>query len=276
MTLLMSNVTVVIILILFAVIGYGIINSTILQSIIASAVLVFFYFAVKLSLPWLPIKPTVYQMILISLGLSSVVFLFLMAIKKAKGVLLVLVFLYGFIGFTFTVDYVFHNILKPHQQTRMNILLGTETDIRNVGYNLNQSKIAIGSGGFAGKGYLRGTQTKLDFVPEQSTDFIFCTVGEEWGFLGPTMVILLFAGLLIRVLLLAERQRSQFARIYGYGVASILFFHFAINIGMTIGLFPVIGIPLPYFSYGGSSMLAFTLLLFILVRLDSVRKKYNK
>jgi rod shape determining protein RodA len=276
MTLLMSNVTVVIILILFAIIGYGIINSTILQSVIASAVLVFFYFAVKLSLPWLPIKPTVYQMILISLGLSSVVFLFLMAIKKAKGVLLVLVFLYGFIGFTFTVDYVFHNILKPHQQTRMNILLGTETDIRNVGYNLNQSKIAIGSGGFAGKGYLRGTQTKLDFVPEQSTDFIFCTVGEEWGFLGTLMVILVYTGLLIRILLLAERQRSQFARIYGYGVASVLFFHFAINIGMTIGLFPVIGIPLPYFSYGGSSMLAFTLLLFILVRLDSVRKKYNK
>jgi rod shape determining protein RodA len=276
MTLLMSNVTVVIILILFAIIGYGIINNTIRQSVIAAIVLVFFYFAVKLSLPWLPIRPTVYQMILISLGLSSIVFLFLMAIKKAKGVLLVLVFLYGFIGFTFTVDYVFHNILKPHQQTRMNILLGTETDIRNVGYNLNQSKIAIGSGGFAGKGYLKGTQTKLDFVPEQSTDFIFCTVGEEWGFLGTTVVILLFTGLLIRVLLLAERQRSQFARIYGYGVASILFFHFAINIGMTIGLFPVIGIPLPYFSYGGSSMLAFTLLLFILVRLDSVRKKYNK
>ena len=276
MTLLMSNITVVIILIIFALVGYGIINTNIWQSIIASAVLVFFYFAVKLSLPWLPIKPTGYQIILISLGLASVVFLFLMAIKKAKGVLLVLVFLYGFIGFTFTVDYVFHNILKPHQQTRMNILLGTETDIRNVGYNLNQSKIAIGSGGFAGKGYLNGTQTKLDFVPEQSTDFIFCTVGEEWGFLGTTAVILLFAGLLIRVLLLAERQRSQFARIYGYGVASILFFHFAINIGMTIGLFPVIGIPLPYFSYGGSSMLAFTLLLFLLVRLDSVRKKYNK
>jgi rod shape determining protein RodA len=276
MTLLMSNVTVVIILILFAVIGYGIINNSVRLSVIAGAVLVFFYFALKFALPWLPIKPTVYQMILISLGLSSVVFLFFVAIKKAKGVLLVLVFLYGFIGFTFSVDYVFHNILKPHQQTRMNILLGTETDIRDVGYNLNQSKIAIGSGGFAGKGYLNGTQTKLDFVPEQSTDFIFCTVGEEWGFLGTTVVILLFAGLLIRVLLLAERQRSQFARIYGYGVASILFFHFAINIGMTIGLFPVIGIPLPYFSYGGSSMLAFTLLLFILVRLDSVRKKYNK
>ena len=196
--------------------------------------------------------------------------------RKIKNVLLILVMLYGFIGFTYTVDYVFHQILKPHQQTRVNILLGRETDVRNVGYNLNQSKIAIGSGGFFGKGYLKGTQTKLDFVPEQSTDFIFCTVGEEWGFLGTTIAILLYVGLLIRILFLAERQRSQFARIYGYGVASILFFHFFINIGMTIGLFPVIGIPLPYFSYGGSSMLAFTLLLFILIRLDSVRKVYIK
>ena len=187
-----------------------------------------------------------------------------------------LIFLYGFIGFTYSVDYVFHNALKPHQQTRVNILLGKETDVRNVGYNLNQSKIAIGSGGFLGKGYLKGTQTKLDFVPEQSTDFIFCTVGEEWGFLGTTIAILLYAGLLIRILFLAERQRSQFTRIYGYGVASILFFHFAVNMAMTIGLFPVIGIPLPFFSYGGSSMLAFTLLLFILVRLDSVRKIYTK
>jgi rod shape determining protein RodA len=196
--------------------------------------------------------------------------------RKIRNVVLILLFLYGFIGFTFTVDYMFHNILKPHQQTRVNILLGNETDIRNVGYNPNQSKIAIGSGGFFGKGYLKGTQTKLDFVPEQSTDFIFCTVGEEWGFLGTTIAILLYVGLLIRILLLAERQRSAFARIYGYGVVSILFFHFAINVAMTIGLFPVIGIPLPYFSYGGSSMLAFTLLLFILVRLDSVRKAYNK
>jgi len=213
-------------------------------------------------------------MILISLVISSVFYFILSVIRKIKNVMLILVFLFGFIGFTYTVDYVFHNFLKPHQQTRVNILLGKETDIRNVGYNLNQSKIAIGSGGFFGKGYLKGTQTKLDFVPEQSTDFIFCTVGEEWGFVGTTIVILLFAGLLIRILFLAERQRSQFARIYGYGVLSILSFHIIINIGMTIGLFPVIGIPLPFFSYGGSSMLAFTLLLFILVRLDSVRKKY--
>jgi rod shape determining protein RodA len=166
--------------------------------------------------------------------------------------------------------------MKPHQQTRVNILLGKETDTRGVGYNLNQSKIAIGAGGFAGKGYLHGTQTKLDYVPEQSTDFIFCTVGEEWGFLGTMAVILLFSSLLIRLLYLAERQRSVFARLYGYGMVSILFFHIAINIAMTIGLFPVIGIPLPFFSYGGSSMLAFTLLLFVFIRLDAVRKIYLK
>jgi rod shape determining protein RodA len=276
MTLLLSSITVIIILIAFALIGFGIINRTIVQALIAGITIIAIYIALKLSLPRLPIKPDVYQMILISLVISAVIYLILAFTRKIKNVTLVLIFLFGFIGFTFTVDYVFHHILKPHQQTRVNILLGKETDVKNVGYNLNQSKIAIGSGGFAGKGFLKGTQTKLNFVPEQSTDFIFCTVGEEWGFIGTTLIILVYGGLLIRILLLAERQRSQFARIYGYGVVSILFFHFAVNIGMTIGLFPVIGIPLPFFSYGGSSMLAFTLLLFILVRLDSVRKKYIK
>jgi rod shape determining protein RodA len=150
-------------------------------------------------------------------------------------------------------------------------LLGKEFDPRGYGYNVNQSKIAIGSGGFKGMGFLQGTQTKLDFVPEQSTDFIFCTVGEEWGFIGTTIVIILFTVLLLRIIFLAERQRSSFSRIYGYGVASIIFFHVAINIGMTIGLLPVIGIPLPFFSYGGSSLLAFSILLFILVRLDAAR-----
>jgi len=274
MTLLLSKSAVVIILTIFAIIGFGLISRSALQALGAAVILMTFYFTMKFLLPWLPIKPDGYQMILISLVLSSMVYVILSVTRKIKNVMLILVFLFGFIGFTYTVDYVFHNFLKPHQQTRVNILLGKETDIRNVGYNLNQSKIAIGSGGFFGKGYLKGTQTKLDFVPEQSTDFIFCTVGEEWGFVGTTIVILLFAGLLIRILFLAERQRSQFARIYGYGVLSILSFHIIINIGMTIGLFPVIGIPLPFFSYGGSSMLAFTLLLFILVRLDSVRKKY--
>ncbi|MEZ5071411.1 MAG: rod shape-determining protein RodA [Bacteroidales bacterium] len=149
--------------------------------------------------------------------------------------------------------------------------LGLENDPQGVGYNVNQSKIAIGSGGFSGKGYLNGTQTKLHFVPEQSTDFIFCTVGEEWGFLGSSALIILYALFLIRLLFLAERQRSTFSRVFGYGLVSVLFTHFFINIGMTLGLFPVIGIPLPFFSYGGSSLWAFTLFLFIFLRLDASR-----
>lgn len=174
-------------------------------------------------------------------------------------------------GIVFSVDYVFHNVLEPHQKKRIEVLLGHDTDLKGAGYNLNQSLIAIGSGGFAGKGYLQGTQTKFDFVPEQSTDFIFCTVGEEWGFLGSAGVIFLFMFLLFRILVIAERQKSNFTRIYAYGVASIIFFHFMVNIGMTIGLMPVIGIPLPFFSYGGSSLWAFTILLFILIKLDSYR-----
>ncbi|MGD9557002.1 MAG: rod shape-determining protein RodA [Mangrovibacterium sp.] len=172
---------------------------------------------------------------------------------------------------TFSVDYVFDEVLEPHQKARIEELLGIKSDPLGVGYNVNQSKIAIGSGGFAGKGFLNGTQTKFDFVPEQSTDFIFCTVGEEWGFLGSSLIILLFLSLFIRLIFLAERQRSVFTRVYGYSVVSILFFHFAVNIGMTIGLAPVIGIPLPFFSYGGSSLWSFTILLFIFLRLDASR-----
>ena len=174
-------------------------------------------------------------------------------------------------GFIFSVDYAFDNFLGAHQKARIDVLLGKTIDLKGVGYNVNQSKIAIGSGGFFGKGFLNGTQTKYNFVPEQTTDFIFCTVGEEWGFLGSTIVIVLFILLLIKIIQVAERQRSTFSLIYGYGVASILFFHFAINIGMTIGLVPVIGIPLPFFSYGGSSLWAFTILLFIFIRLDTKR-----
>lgn len=179
----------------------------------------------------------------------------------------------GSIAFTYSVDYFFDNVLEAHQRSRINHLLGIESDPLGAGYNVNQSKIAIGSGGFSGKGFLRGTQTKYDFVPEQSTDFIFCTVGEEWGFLGTSVVLLLFLTLLIRLIMLAERQRSSFSRIYGYGVVSILFFHIAINIGMTIGLAPVIGIPLPFFSYGGSSLWAFTALLFVFLRIDASRRE---
>jgi rod shape determining protein RodA len=173
--------------------------------------------------------------------------------------------------FILSVEFAYENILQSHQRNRIDVILGKINDPRGQGYNLNQSKIAIGSGGLWGKGYLQGTQTKYDFVPEQSTDFIFCTVGEEWGFAGSFVVIALYVTLLIRIINLAERQRSSFTRIYGYGVASILFFHFFINIGMTIGLVPVIGIPLPFISYGGSSLISFTILLFILLRLDSNR-----
>lgn len=162
--------------------------------------------------------------------------------------------------------------LEPHQKVRIDVLLGRGTvDLKKEGYNVNQAKIAIGSGGFWGKGYLEGTQTKYDFVPEQDTDFIFCTVGEEWGFVGSSVVIILELILIIRIVFMAERQRSSFSRIYGYGVASILFFHLMVNIGMTIGLAPVIGIPLPFFSYGGSSLWSFTILLFIFIKLDSHR-----
>jgi rod shape determining protein RodA len=174
-------------------------------------------------------------------------------------------------GVVFSVDYAYNTILQTHQRERIEVLLGKKVDPKGVGYNVNQSLIAIGSGGLTGKGYLQGTQTKYDFVPEQSTDFIFCTVGEEWGFLGTTVVLLLYLGMLYRILFIAERQRSQYTRIYAYGVASIFFFHLMINVGMAIGLAPVIGIPLPFFSYGGSSLWSFTILLFILIKLDSYR-----
>ncbi|MEA1873028.1 MAG: rod shape-determining protein RodA [Bacteroidota bacterium] len=170
-----------------------------------------------------------------------------------------------------TLDHVYYNVLQSHQRDRIEHTLGLKDDPLGIGYNVNQSKIAIGSGGFSGKGFLQGTQTKFDFVPEQSTDFIFCTVGEEFGFIGAGLVVLLFASLLIRLIILTERQRSKFSRVYGYAVVSILFFHVTINIGMTIGLMPVIGIPLPFFSYGGSSFMAFTLFLFIFLRLDANR-----
>ena len=190
--------------------------------------------------------------------------------KKNEIFALLSVFIIS-ISFVFSVNYIFNEVLAPHQRTRINVLLGKEIDPHGAGYNLIQSKIAIGSGGFLGKGFLNGTQTRFDFVPEQSTDFIFCTIGEEWGFVGSLLFIILYIGLLLRVLFLAERQRSNFSRIYGYSVATILFLHFVINIGMTIGLIPVIGIPLPFISYGGSSLVGFTILLFVFLNLDSYR-----
>jgi len=210
-------------------------------------------------------------LILINVGVVAMQMLIMYLIKRNKTLILFAILLIGVSGFVFSVDYLFYNVLQIHQQNRINELLGKNADPLGVGYNVNQSRIAIGSGGLTGKGFLQGTQTKYNFVPEQSTDFIFCTIGEEWGFIGTSIVLFLFLFLIIRIVLLSERQRSKFSRIYGYGVASILFFHVAVNIGMTIGLAPVIGIPLPFFSYGGSSLWAFTILLFIFLKLDADR-----
>ncbi|MEL6811384.1 MAG: rod shape-determining protein RodA [Bacteroidota bacterium] len=179
------------------------------------------------------------------------------------------------IGFTLSVNYVFNNVFEQRHRDRFNIVLGKETDSKGIGYNTNQSEIAIGSGGWTGKGWTEGTQTKGNFVPEQHTDYIFSTVGEEWGFVGSMVVVILFIALIIRVLVLAERQKSTFSRVYGYGVAAILFVHFFVNVGMVTGLLPTIGIPLPFFSYGGSSLWGFTILLFIFVRLDGSNYGYT-
>ena len=172
-------------------------------------------------------------------------------------------------GFVFSVNYVFDNVFKQHHRDRFNILLGKEVDMKGIGYNTNQSEIAIGSGGFFGKGFLEGTQTKGGFVPEQHTDYIFTTVGEEWGFFGSLIVISLFIGLIFRVLYLSERQKTKFSRVYGYCVAGILFIHFFVNIAMVLGIFPTIGVPLPFFSYGGSGLWGFTILLFIFLKMDA-------
>lgn len=208
--------------------------------------------------------------LLITLGviaLSSFLF-----IKRNRVNLIIVVLVYlSATAVVLGTNYVYDH-LEPHQKVRIDVLLGRGTvDLKKEGYNVNQAKIAIGSGGFFGKGYLQGTQTKYDFVPEQDTDFIFCTVGEEWGFAGSTIVIFLELFLILRLIYLSERQRSDYSRIYGYGVAAVLFFHLAVNIGMTIGLMPVIGIPLPFFSYGGSSLWSFTILLFIFIKLDANR-----
>lgn len=189
--------------------------------------------------------------------------------RKLSTIYLFAIMFVGSLLFIGAVDYVFNDVLQLHQQKRILDLLGLESDLKGWGYNVHQSKIAIGSGGFWGKGFLEGTQTKYDFIPEQSTDFIFCTVGEEWGFVGSVVVLVLFATLIVRLMKMGERQQEPFRRVYCYSVAGIFLFHTVINIGMTIGLMPVIGIPLPMFSYGGSSLLAFTLLFFIAVRLDS-------
>ena len=206
------------------------------------------------------------------IAIAAITALILLLFKKHKRLLITMVTgLAICVVFVLSVKFIYNHVLQPHQKVRIDIVLGIKSDLRGKGYNVNQSKIAIGSGKLWGKGYLHGTQTKYSFVPEQSTDFIFCTVGEEWGFAGSVVVLGLYLFLVLRLILIAERQRSPFSRIYGYAAASIVFFHVMINIGMTIGLVPVIGIPLPFISYGGSSLLSFTMLLFVLLKLDSNR-----
>ncbi len=217
------------------------------------------------------VNGTAYFLTIIGLGLGyTAVGMFRHRMKKY---LVTIGFVAVSVGFLFSVNYVFGNVLEPHQQIRIKVALGIEEDLRGAGYNVNQSKIAIGSGGLSGKGFLNGTQTKLKYVPEQHTDFIFCTIGEEEGFVGASAVLVIFLALILRLIHIAERQRTAFGRVYAYCVVSFLIFHLCINVGMVIGLCPVIGIPLPFFSYGGSALWGFTILLFILLRIDASRKE---
>lgn len=228
--------------------------------------------ALLFSLYVIPFNVTFFQLPLI---FSLAIYLLFISLRNRLWALaLICVFAVGSVAFLYSTDYVFDNMLEPHQQVRIKVVLGMEDDPAGAGYNVNQSKIAIGSGGLTGKGFLKGTQTKLKYVPEQDTDFIFCTVGEEEGFIGAAAVLLLFTILILRLIHLAERQHATFGRVYGYAVVSIIFFHLFINIGMVLGLTPVIGIPLPFFSYGGSSLWGFTLLLFIFLRIDAGRSNH--
>lgn len=205
----------------------------------------------------------------ILIGLGGILFVYLKSRIVDRNIIASAIVLILISGFVFSVDYVFDNVFKQHHRDRFNILLGKEVDMKGIGYNTNQSEIAIGSGGWFGKGFLEGTQTKGGFVPEQHTDYIFTTVGEEWGFLGSIVVIALFLGLMFRIIYLAERQKTKFSRVYGYCVAAILFMHFFVNIAMVVGIFPTIGVPLPFFSYGGSGLWGFTILLFIFLKMDA-------
>jgi rod shape determining protein RodA len=206
---------------------------------------------------------------LIGIALAVVIIVYIKSRMMDRNIIASALVMLLISGFIFSVDYVFDNVFKQHHRDRFNILLGKQVDLKGIGYNTNQSEIAIGSGGWFGKGYLEGTQTKGGFVPEQHTDYIFTTVGEEWGFIGCLIVIALFIGLIFRIIYLAERQKTKFSRVYGYGVAGILFIHFFINIAMVVGVFPTVGVPLPFFSYGGSGLWGFTILLFIFLKMDA-------
>jgi rod shape determining protein RodA len=205
----------------------------------------------------------------ILLALLAIIFIYYKSRLVDRNLVLSSILFVLISGFVLSVNYVFNNVFKQHHRDRFNILLGKSVDMKGIGYNTNQSEIAIGSGGWFGKGFLEGTQTKGGFVPEQHTDYIFTTVGEEWGFLGSLVVVGLFVGLFLRLIYLAERQKTKFSRVYGYCVAGILFIHFFVNIAMVLGIFPTIGVPLPFFSYGGSGLWGFTILLFIFIKMDA-------
>jgi Bacterial cell division membrane protein len=274
LTLLLNNVYLEIVLIVLAFLLVWF-STRKWKLLLTGLVMMLFIGGILYTLNYFVIKSLADETILvITLLLSGIAYAYYFYTKKAITIFVIYLFLAGSVLYINSVDFAYNHVLKPHQRERIEIVLGFKTDTHGTGYNVNQSIISVGSGGLKGKGYLQGTQTKFKFVPAQSTDFIFCTVGEEWGFLGSLVVIGLYVFLLIRLIILAERQRSNFSRIYGYSVASILFTHFFINIGMAIGLVPVIGIPLPFFSYGGSSLWGFTLLLFIFLKLDASRTEY--
>ena len=276
-TLAVSSLAAIIILFVLAGTINGIYTRKLMQHlvvIVPTAILLGFLPAIAEK--WIP-SLAGFKFEYIALGTTTALALAATVIYKGKRGRHLKYLLAGFfcsIALIFSVEFIFNNILQPHQRSRIENLLGITEDLMGAGYNVHQSKIAIGSGGFAGKGFLNGTQTKFDFVPEQSTDFIFCTIGEEWGFMGSVLVVGIYLFLISRLIILSERQKDRFARIYGYCVACCFFMHFFINIGMTMGLVPVIGIPLPLLSYGGSSLWSFTTLLFIFIKLDMERWRY--
>ena len=261
----------VLVLIMLVIIGMLLVNY---RDLIVARNIAFFVAVAGAICYVLSLLGVIFDWVYVAVGVILVSCLYLVVVylqMRVKIIWMIIGFAVASMLFLFSVNYVFTEILEPHQQIRIKVALGMEEDLRGAGYNVNQSKIAIGSGGLWGKGFLNGTQTKLKYVPEQDTDFIFCTIGEEEGFWGTSLVVIVFIALIFRIMYIAERQRTAFGRVYGYCVASILFFHLAINIGMVIGLCPVIGIPLPFFSYGGSSLWGFTILLFILLRIDASR-----
>ncbi len=271
LSLVLDEFKLLLFLLSISIAAYGVLRQSVKESLIGTLITSGILTLIWITNSSMNLGATPLQLLTITTLLIAVLFIGYGIIKHISEVWRIVLFFIFAIGISMSVNYFYKNVLASHQRDRIDQVLGIKVDKLGRGYNVNQSKIAIGSGGFIGKGFLKGTQTKFNFVPEQSTDFIFCTVGEEWGFVGSTVVLGLFLILLVRLVSLAERQRSQFSRVYGYGVACILFFHIAINISMTIGLAPVIGIPLPFFSYGGSSLWAFTIMLFIFLRFDATR-----